>query len=173
MTGIFFLQCLFSQSGLNQTFSPETFSILGDWINIIFLIMMLPVIKTEYTKMKWFNTSLRTLEGAHRKRQEKREKRWQEREVSVLWKVLWIFTLTDYISFQYMYKCRKEVFLLILDSGDFSLYLYPGIIVTFYSEHIYLENMLNRPFLFHLNYVYLSSLVSVHLASCSAVWYLI
>lgn len=64
---------------------------------------------------------------------------------------------------------RKEVFLLILNSDDFSLYLYPGIIVTFYFEHVYLENMLNRPFLFHLNYVYLSSLVSVHLASCSAV----
>lgn len=36
--------------------------------------MVLHVIKMEYTKMKWFNTSLRTLEGAHRKRQEEKRK---------------------------------------------------------------------------------------------------
>ena len=122
-------------------------------MNAIFLIMVLPVIKMEYTKITLFNTSLRTLEGAHRKRQEKKRKGGKKEKLFQLCKkVTWIFTPIDCVSFQSMYKYRKEVFLFILNAGNFSLYLYPGIIVTFYFEHVYLENIHNRPFLFHLNW---------------------
>lgn len=110
---------------------------------------MIPVIKNVIYQNDMIQYFLENTGGSSQKETGKKEKRWQEREVvSVLWKVPWIFTLTDCISFQYMYKCRKEVFLLLLNSGDFSLYLYPGIIITFYFEHIYSENMLKRPFLF-------------------------
>lgn len=123
---------------------------------------MIPVIKNVIYQNDMIQYFLENTGGSSQKETGKKEKRWQERAVvSVLWKVPRIFTLTDCISFQYMHKCRKEVFLLLLNSGDFSLYLYPGIMITFYFEHIYSENMLKRPFLFHLNYVYLSSLVSV------------
>lgn len=81
--------------------------------------------------------------GKKKRKGGKKEKLFQ-----FLWKVQAIFTLTDCISFQYMYKCRKEVFLLVLNSGDFSLYLYPGIIVTFYFEHIYSETCLRGLFFF-------------------------
>lgn len=39
----------------------------------------------------------------------------------------------------------------MLNASNFSLCLYPGIILAFYFEHVYLVNIHNRPFPFRLN----------------------
>jgi len=103
---------------------------------------------------------------------DRKKKGGKKEKLFYLWKVMWIFTTTGYLSLQLMYKSSKEVFVFILNASYFSFYLYTGIIVTFYFEHTYLENTHNGHFLFHLNWCLFefSCFCSLGLILCSQIF---